>query len=318
MDELLRNLLHVPVTEQEFDQSGKLPLLLTGLYDIRKYLIGEKTVYLICPKEHVSLPNLKKHFVKLKKLLEGECVLYDDGYTRYGIAKLTEMGVPFIFGDNNIYLPNLGIQIHEKPTAKLPDVSAFSPFTQKLVLTALYQNWTCISGKEIAEKLAVTRMTVNRAFLELEALELPFVTLEGKTKYFKNEFSREEFYKQCEDYFQNPVKKTVKLRNIPSKTFAKSGVSALASYTMLADDRCPTFAVNQEQLRSLELKSADMTSKDENPACMIQVHRYLIEKDGVVDPISAILSVPTDEADDARVEQAIEIIKENVVNGRWT
>ncbi len=318
MDEILRRLLHVQVMEQDFDQSGKLPLLLTGLYDIRKCLIGEKTVYLIHPKEHVSLPNLKKHFVKLKKILEGDCVLYGDEYTRYGISKLTEMGIPFIFGDNNIYLPNLGIQIHGKPTAKLPDVSAFSPFTQKMVLTALYQNWTCISGKEIAEKLAVTRMTVNRAFLELEALELPLVTLEGKTKYFKNEFSREELYKRCEDFFLNPVKKTVKLRNIPPNTFVKSGVSALAFYTMLADDRCPSFAVTQEQLRNLELKSADMTSKDENPACILQVHRYLIDKDGVVDPISAILSVPQDDADDARVEQAIEIIKEDVFNGRWT
>ena len=107
-------------------------------------------------------------------------------------------------------------------------------------------------------------------------------------------------------------------RNIPDNTLAKSGVSALASYTMLADDRCPTFAVNQEQLRSLDLKSTDMTSKDETPACMLQVHRYLIEQNGVVDPISAILSVSKDDADDARVEQAIEVIKEGVFNGRWT
>ena len=51
---------------------------------------------------------------------------------------------------------------------------------------------------------------------------------------------------------------------------------------------------------------------------MLQVHRYLIEQNGVVDPISAILSVSKDDADDARVEQAIEVIKEGVFNGRWT
>lgn len=105
-------------------------------------------------------------------------------------------------------------------------------------------------------------------------------------------------------------------RNIPDNTLAKSGVSALASYTMLADDRCPTFAVNQEQLRSLDLKSTDMTSKDETPACMLQVHRYLIEQNGVVDPISAILSVSKDDADDARVEQAIEVIKNRPVGSQ--
>lgn len=317
MEEFLKKLLHVPVQEKAFDKSGKLPLLLTGLYDIKIFIIGEKRVYLVHPKEHISLPKLKKHLVKLTTLLEGDCILYDDGYTRYGISKLMEMGVPFIFGDNNIYLPNLGIQIHEKPKAKLPDVDQFSPFTQKLILTTLYQGWKYISGKEIAENLAVARMTVNRALLELEALELPLVVMEGKAKYLKNDLSREELFKLCEYFLANPVKKNVRLRTIPEGVGVKSGVSALAEYTMLGDDPYPTFAVDQEQYRKLAVKSADITSKDEVPSCIIQIHRYLIAKNGTVDPISAMLSVPDDELEDARIEQAIEEIKEDVFNGRW-
>lgn len=317
MEEFLRNLLHIPVQEQVFDKSVELPLLLTGLYDIKTFLIGEKLVYFIHPKEHIPLPNLKKHLLKLTTLLDGDSILYDDGYTRYGISKLTEMGVPFIFGDKNIYLPNMGIQIHEKPAAKWPDADCFSPFTQKLVLSALYKEWTYISGKEIAEQMNVSRMTVNRAFLELEALALPLITVEGKSKYLKNNLSREELFKLCEDFFISPIKKSVKMSTIPVEVRIKSGVSALAEYTMLGDNPYPTFAVDREQYRELAIKSADIISKDELPSCVIQIHRYLLAENGVVDPISAILSVASDELEDARIEQAVNEIKEGVFHGRW-
>lgn len=318
MEEFLKKLLHVSVKEQVFDKSGKLPLLITGLYEIRSFQVGEKLVYLVHPKEHVSLPQLKKHFIKLTKLLDGDCILYDDGYTRYGISRLMEIGVPFIFGDKNIYLPNLGIRIHVKPKAKLLDVEQFSPFTQKLILMALYHDWKYISGKEIAERLGVTRMTVNRALIELEALELPIVTMDGKTKYFKNDLSRKELYKICEEYFINPVKKTVRINHIPNDVMLLSGVSALAEYTLLGEDPYPTFAVNQEQYRELKIKQEDMTPKGEDSACMIQIHRYLIAYGDTVDPLSAMLSVPVDELEDARIELAIEEIKEGVFNGKWT
>lgn len=318
MEEFLKKLLHVSVKEQVFDKSGKLPLLITGLYEIRSFQVEEKLVYLVHPKEHVSLPQLKKHFSKLTTLLDGDCILYDDGYTRYGISRLIEIGVPFIFGDNNIYLPNLGIQIHNQPKAKLPDVEQFSPFTQKLILMALYNDWKYISGKEIAERLDVTRMTVNRALLELEALELPLVTMDCKTKYFKSNLSREELYKRCEEFLINPVKKTVRINCIPSNVMLLSGVSALAEYTLLGEDPYPTFAVDQKQYRELQIKQEDMTPKGENPACMIQIHRYLIAYGDTVDPVSAMLSVPVNELKDVRIEQAIEEIEEGVFDGKWT
>lgn len=316
MEKLLANLLHVSVREQEFNK-GMVPLFLTGLYDIKAFDIDNQLIYLVHPKEQVSLPDLKKHLVKLKTLLGENCILYDDGYTRYGIARLIEMGVPFIFGDNNIYLPNFGIRIHEKTSAQLPDAERFSPFTQKLILTALYHGWTYISGKEISEKMQVSRMTVNRALLELEALELPLTEMSGKSRYFKNDLSREEFLKICKEFFISPVKKTLRLMKIPETVCIKSGLSALAAYTMLSDDLIPTYAVNQEQYRNLELGGRDLAPKGELPSCFIQIHRYLIIKDGTVDPVSTVLSVPDEERNDVRIEQAIDMIWDGVYNGRW-
>lgn len=317
MKETLERLLHVPIQEVNFDVYGKLPLLLEGLYNIRAFKISGTVVYMINPKEHISLPKLKKHLAKLTDILQGECILYSEGYSRYGISKLVEMGVSFIFGDNNIYLPNLGIRIHEKNKAKLPNVKEFSPFTQKMILIAIYDGWECISGREISEILGVSRMTVNRAFLELEALGIPTIIFQGKSKYFKSSFSRKDLFGLCEEFFINPVKKTIKINSSSQKADIKSGVSALAVYTGINDDSYSTFAVTQEEYRNLKINSTEIADKYEYPCCVIQIHRYMIVRDHVIDPISAILSVPESERDDERIELAIEEIKKGVFDGRW-
>ena len=110
----------------------------------------------------------------------------------------------------------------------------------------------------------------------------------------------------------------MKLKYIPDYTFVKSGGSALAEYTLLGESTYPVFAIDREGYSKLEIKQEEIVAKGEEPACIIQIHRYLIDKNGVVDPISAILSMPNSELEDARVEQAIEEIKEGVFNGRWT
>ena len=102
MEEILKEILHIPVKEKAFDGENKLPLLLLGLYDIKVFMIDKKSVYMIQPKEHVSLPQLKKHFAKLKMLLGEDCILYADKYTQYAIFRLIELNIPFIFGNNNI------------------------------------------------------------------------------------------------------------------------------------------------------------------------------------------------------------------------
>ena len=94
MEEILKEILHIPVKEKAFDGENKLPLLLLGLYDIKVFMIGKKSVYMIQPKEHVSLPQLKKHFAKLKMLLGEDCILYADKYTQYGIFRLIELNIP--------------------------------------------------------------------------------------------------------------------------------------------------------------------------------------------------------------------------------
>lgn len=141
MQKILEDLLHVKVEEIAFDYKKKLPLFLQGGYEIRIFNIAGENVLFVRPKEQITFPTLKKHWKQFQELLGLQCVIYNDSYTRYGKERMIELGIPFVFGKDNIYLPTLGVILRKAREAKLPEVENFFPFTQKLVLTAIYHNW---------------------------------------------------------------------------------------------------------------------------------------------------------------------------------
>ncbi len=316
MQKILEDLLHVPVNEKLFDARKKLPLNLQGMYEMKLYNIADEDILFVRPKEQITFPVLKKHWKLFQDILKIQCVIYDDEYSRYGKERMIELGIPFLFG-RDIYMPMLGIVLRKFKTIELPDIESFSPFTQKLVLTAIYQNWTQKTCRQICEDMNVARVTVNRALVELQALELPFSIIQGKTRYFKNDFSLKKMYEMCRPFMINPVAKTYRLDRIPSGVTDKSGMSALAVYSMLGDNSYETFGIDREEAHCIKINDYKRLQRTEVPGCMVQVLRYKISRNGVVDPISAVLSLTENEKSDPRVEGAIEDTLEEIWNGKW-
>lgn len=317
MKKVLEDLLHVKIEKKTFNDSKKLPLILQGSYDIKLYNIAGEDILFVKPKEQMTFPTLKKHWKKFQELLEIQCVIYDDNYTKYGKERMIELGIPFIFGKDNVYLPTLGVALRKSRETQLPEIEKFSPFTQKLVLTAIYNNWMEKPGKEISEEMSVSRITVNRALVELQALGLPLTLLQGKTRYFKNEYSAKKVYELCKVFMINPIAKTYGLGEIPDGLTQKGGISALAEYSMIEDNSYQTYAIDREEARKIKFVEYKKLSKTEIPDCVVQVLRYKIVQDGAIDPISAILCLTDQEKNDPRIEGAIEETLEEVWNGKW-
>lgn len=316
MQKTIENLLHVPVTEKTFDAQKKLPLNLQGMYEIKLYNIADEDILFVRPKEQITFPNLKKNWKRFQDILGLPCVIFDNNYSRYGKERMIELGIPFFFGQD-IYMPMLGVILRKAKTIELPEIETFSPFTQKLVLMAIYQNWKEKTCRQISEEMKVARVTVNRALVELQALELPMSIMQGKTRSFKNDYTSKELYEMCRPFMINPVAKTYRLGKIPDGVTEKSGISALATYSMLGDNAYETFGIDREEARNIRIDDYKKLPRTEVPGCMVQVLRYKISLNGVVDPISAILSLIEKEKSDPRVEGAIEDTLEEIWNGKW-
>lgn len=130
MQKLLSALLHVEVIEQDYDGQKNLPLFLMGNYQIKLITIASIDLLFAHPKEPVTFSALKKHWEKFEQLTGLPYVIYDDNYTRYGKKCMIGMGIPFVFGNEDIYLPFMGVVLMHKRNITLPDVEKFSPATQ--------------------------------------------------------------------------------------------------------------------------------------------------------------------------------------------
>ena len=88
----------------------------------------------------------------------------------------------------------------------------------------------------------------------------------------------------------------------------KSGYSAIADYSMLADNGYPTYGVTRQEYQNLGIDGYPIQPPTDNPACVVQVLKYVIERDGHVDPISAYLSLSDGEKNEPRTESALDEI----------
>jgi len=163
----------------------------------------------------------------------------------------------------------------------------------------------------------VSRITVNRALVELQALELPLTFIQGKNRYYKTSLSPQKVYELCKEFMINPVAKSYRLGEIPDGVSDRSGMSALATYSMIGDNPYPTYAIDREEARKIKIDEYKKLPKTEIPECIVQVLRYKIVMDGVIDPISATLCLSDKDKDDPRVEGAIEETLEEIWNGKW-
>lgn len=318
MKEIIQSMLHVAVKEKEVPNLEQLPLFLKNGYEIKLFSVGDREVYFIKPKEQITVTALYKHWKRFEALTGLFCVVYGNEYTRYRRERMIELGIPFYFGRDNLYLPFLGIVLGKKRNRDLPEIEKFAPVTQNMLLLALYENWRRISTREISEEMGISRATAARCLIELQSLNLPLIGIYGKTKYYQHEGSAESLYGMCKAYLDSPVAKSYALAEIPKGLSCYGGLTAIEGYSMLADNDYPTFAVTREEYREFRLNQYKTQPRTERPICVVQVLRYKIERKGLIDPISAVLCVPAEEREDPRMADAIEEILEDVFHGKGT
>lgn len=305
----LRKWLHAAVEPSPSNAARALPLFLKNVFETQVFRVEDIDVLFARPREQMSFSALGKQWRQLEQYAKAQCVLCLDETTRYAKERLVELEIPFILGEDNLYLPFLGVALRKKRKATPPRITKLTPIAQKMVLLALYEKWRRVSSREISEKMGVSRMTASRNLLELQALNLPLVETVQNAKYFSFEGSRRELFEMCNPFFDNPAAKTYILEEIPHGLDCLAGRSALSRSSLLSDNAYRTYGLTREECR--ELGIADYPECDpEDAVCVIHVLRYKIKMDKTIDPISAALCVselePLDIRDKAMMRRILD------------
>ena len=319
----VRNYLHealgIPMPDvKPWARADELPYFLRDVFQFSELgLLGHPIVLAMARAKHQqSLSEVRTWLDKVRAVADQPAVYVTDALASYERRHLIEQKVPFIVPGNQLYLPDLGLDLREYFRQRSPAAeAALSPSAQAMLITALlHQPWQAEwQPSKVAEALGYTPMTLSRAVKELTAGGLATAYTVGRSRWLRMEQPPEQVWERAKPALRTPVKRTVwvvakgSAANRPGRL---AGLSALARYSMLTEPKWPVYA-----LSAAEWKDATDAGVRELPEPVAGAHEWqlwsyspaLVPDTATVDSLSLMLSLQ-DNADD-RVQLALDELK---------
>ncbi len=315
----LHEVLGVPAPEvKPWARADELPYFLRDAFQFGELeLLGHPILLAIGRAEHPqSLSEVRTWMDKVRVLADQPVVYVTDALASYERRRLIEQKVPFIVPGNQLYLPDLALDLREyfrKRSAAAQ--TALSPSAQAMLITALlHQPWQAEwQPAKVAVALGYTPMTLSRAVKELTAAKLATAYTVGRSRWLRMELPPQQIWERAKPALRTPVRRSVWVAadgpaaNRPGRL---AGLSALARHSMLTEPRWPVYA-----LSGADWKAAIDAGVRELPEPVAGAHEWqlwsyspaLVPGVATVDPLSLTLSLQ-DSADD-RVQLALDELK---------
>lgn len=315
LEAYLSDVFALQVKIRPLKKGDALPFFLVDSYDFYELSLFEHSCLLMYSKENIEVtPALvRKHWEQVQKKWKGLCIYSQPTISAYNRKRLIGHRVPFIIPGNQMYLPDLGIDLHEhfrKPYNQ--SIKLFSPATQTVVIYALFHgSREGLTPSELAQKLDYTLMTMTRAFDELHGANLGEVIREGKERrwYFRD--GRHALWQQAKSFLRSPIKNRTWL--IQKQPLTVAGLSALSHFSDLNEPSLPVFAIGPTQWKELKKTGIEEIPSSEGAVIELEIWHYnpnLFAKSGLVDTFSLYLSLK--ECKDERIEAALEKMMEKI------
>jgi DNA-binding MarR family transcriptional regulator len=310
----LREILGVEAVFTPFSGLGRLPLHIAESYEIAVCaLMGREFLALQGHDAGPTPAAMAKHADWLHQKTGLRCLFILETVGGYERKRLIASKIAFLAPGQQLYLPDLGLDLREQFRAPRRDNLKISPAAQVVVLACLLRRMdpeSKFTGAGLAERFGYTKMTMTRALDKLRQLEL--VECEGERRFARHRFliTGRELWEKARPVLRSPVKKRVYVdERFPGCDF-KAGESALSELTMLGFWQRDTWAITSEEWKKIQtepgLHMIPDVSKDMAHAEFEIWHydpRLLAEKP-VVDRLSLALSLES--INDDRVQIAID------------
>ena len=296
-----------------YPEAAKLPVHLTESYVIKEFrILGGRFLALIQGERAHSPASTEKQADWLLQKTGLRCIVVVDALAAYNRKRLIERHIPFVVPGNQLYLPDLGVDLREHLKKARTKVLKLSPASQVVVLAYLLRRLRSgdeLRAKSLAEELGYTKMTMARALDELGALNL--VEREGESRSGRFRFAATglELWELARPYLRSPVKRRIYLDEWNQGAEFKAGEAALAENTMLDSGVRGTWAVTSQQWHELQKDAGPHMRPEVNKDlahAQFELWHYdprLLAEPPRVDPLSLALSLE-DESDE-RVQMEV-------------
>ena len=169
------------------------------------------------PKE-ITPSDLKKQWEKLRYLSNDVYPIYvTPSMTAFNRKRLIQQKIPFVVPGNQMYLPDLGLDLREYFKHKRQPREYLSPSAQHCLINFLLDTEQRESTpSQLAKKLNYTVMTMSRAIGQLVSFKLGEEQKEGGERFFRFIESRQGMWEKARELLRDPISqiKWVEVENI--------------------------------------------------------------------------------------------------------
>lgn len=303
---------------KEWEGVDRLPLFLSKSAMYYSAKVDHRSILLIWLKNNRNFAETSNISKQIRAYVESESqllfVLNDS--TSYLRTKLIENRIAFVRPGRQVYAPFLGLIYSEtrptKPISRQEDPidKMLTPSSLSLYLHLILNGFES-RQQDTAFKLELSRMTLHRAYRELEQARL--ILRDEKTQKLSLPLDWKQQLKVNREKFKDPIRHVyyVDKAFIPDsvlKYLVESGESALSHYTMLSEPRHERYAVTTKTWEKIKSDIVLIPSLDEETV-IIEVWSIAIpHRDKVVDPIALVFTMKdeTDPRIDLALDQMIQ------------
>ncbi len=317
-DRYIYDTIGVSVSSCIHTKITSLPFFILDEYHIYKVDILHKKCILLVSKtaDEISPATIRKHVEIVRDKVSQDVIFVHPAISSYNRKRLIESRVSFVVPGNQMYLPELMIDLREHFHAVRSRRSKFSPSTQVVILYMLHNFLQQpFIPSDLAKDLGYSNTTMTRAFDEIEAVGIGRHDIAGRQRLLSVEDGRRELWHKAIDYLGSPIKSQVLVRTISDELRRyQAGETELSHHSMLAETRVKTFAVKKEDWDFCKRRDLIEEVKfSEDAKYQLQIWSYapeLFAENGSVDKFSLYLSLKDNE--DERVQLALEAMMESI------
>lgn len=284
----------------------RLPGFLHDRYQLYGAHILQHRCILLVPHEQIDeTPGaVAKHLTVIQRDFPDHVViLIATRISAHNRQRLIAQHVPFIVPGNQMFVPDLAIDLREHfRSQRDAPVERLGPTAQLLLLAALQNALVDTTPTGLAARLHYSVMSMSRAIDELEALELVTTEVSGKFRHIRFILEGAALWQRARDLLRSPVKKRRTVRwNAEVMKLPLAGDSALAQRTDLTAPIVEVHAIAATEWSTFaRLNGLEDGPSWSEPHIEIETWSYdplLLGDRRVVDPLSLWLSLP-DSLDD--------------------
>ena len=243
----LEDTLHEPARVVALDRAPSLPSFLSRMYGFHEaHIAGRRCIFLATADNTATPSDIAKHIALVRATVDAIVVFVAPWLSAYNRSRLIGHAVPFVVPGNQLYIPDLAMDLRERfRTPKPRREAGFSPAAQAVLFHRLLRlDEATTTPSLLATRLRYSAMTIGRAFDDLVSAGLAHTERYGRERRIRFEAEGRQLFDASHDLLRSPVRTEKFIRDVHAAPPLKhAGEGALAELTDLSPPPLQTFAV---------------------------------------------------------------------------